>query len=234
MIELLVVIAIIAILAGMLLPALNQAKQLAKRSSCGGQEKQIGLSIATYDSDYKMYPFGYYGDGSSAWPSMAWHTLLYSKPKANNDYEETSSGAWKIMHCPSDNYDWKNGATNTWRRKSYTSNIGALLRYNTSSGNSSTNYNSAQSRSQRLGKSASQLVMIHDLPSGSLDGASIYDCADVFSPTYGDYVAFGMRDPNAAHRDGANYLFWDGHLEYLNFKQSGSSAFIAKYIRNSY
>ena len=55
LIELLVVIAIIAILAGMLLPALNNARKSGRKADCMGKRKQLGLIIQQYAQDYDDY-----------------------------------------------------------------------------------------------------------------------------------------------------------------------------------
>ena len=109
LIELLVVIAIIAILAGMLLPALNNARNTAKISACVNNEKQMGLSFASYEADHRRLPPSMIApQDDDYYKAEAWSTLLFGQKMSNGKWSNKPAD-WKIMECPGDRFSGASG-----------------------------------------------------------------------------------------------------------------------------
>ena len=145
LVELLVVIAIIGILIALLLPAVQMAREAARRISCGNNLKQYGIALQLYHDTHKQIPPG----GGRGWgtpvqnPRIGWQVRVLPFMEQNALYERLNQNAEAAYNgfvpfegqnvrartiqvpyamCPSDPRDRVRGG---WAQASYCGNLGS-------------------------------------------------------------------------------------------------------------
>ena len=99
LVELLVVVAIIALLLGILLPALGRARSISQDVACLSNLRQIGLGLTTYDMEFKQLPAGFVS-GYTDWGVLV-NAYLSGSGKADNYLDDGTDGRHPAMQCPS-------------------------------------------------------------------------------------------------------------------------------------
>jgi prepilin-type N-terminal cleavage/methylation domain-containing protein/prepilin-type processing-associated H-X9-DG protein len=206
LIELLVVIAIIAILAAMLLPALNKAREKAKNISCLNRLKQLSNSFFLYIDDNGGY-FPHCGNTSSNIP--IWDTLVM--PYCSNGRNIGNKSA-EIFSCPSDTVNRTSAYT---VRRSYALNSGRSMSNRNHQGIAD-----AVPRSIKINtipKPAELLVLGERVPTascviGANSGQNISASPSASTPT-NQQIAF--RHDSSGKR--TNMYFADGHVANVNY-----------------
>ena len=120
LIELLVVIAIIAILIGLLLPAVQKVREAAARSTCSNNLGQLGKAVHNYEGTFNAIPPMWSSNNGTQYGSLFF--WLLPNIEQNNVYTAAGNNSWnqnntliKTFNCPSDASTWTsypNGGTN--------------------------------------------------------------------------------------------------------------------------